>query len=259
MSATSEPDVQRGDTDELAQFGYKQELDRSLGSFSSFAAGFSYISILTGVFQLFGFAFLLAGPAFFWSWPIVIVGQFIVALVFAELASHFPVAGSIYQWSKRLSNRTLGWFTGWFYFWAGVVTVTAVAGTVPLVMSSIFGFDLAAKSPIGIVNNLVFWAIVTLVVTTVINAFGVRLLAVINNIGVAAEILHAVRSEWARTIGDALLRRSALGLAPCQGLDCVDVVGQLMGRLLGWDAERTKNEVAAYSREVEPMRRFSLA
>jgi len=77
--------------------------------------------------------------------------------------------------------------------------------------------------------------------------------------GVAAEILHAVRSEWARTIGDALLRRSALGLAPCQGLDCVDVVGQLMGRLLGWDAERTKSEVAAYSREVEPMRRFSLA
>ena len=43
-----------------------------------------------------------------------------VALNFAELSSHFPVAGSIYQWSKRLSNRTLGWFTGWIYFWAGV-------------------------------------------------------------------------------------------------------------------------------------------
>ena len=55
-----------------------------------------------------------------------------MALVFAELASHFPVAGSIYQWSKRLSNRTLGWFTGWFYFWAQVVTVTAVAVIVAL-------------------------------------------------------------------------------------------------------------------------------
>ena len=42
------------------------------------------------------------------------------------------MAGSIYQWSKRLSNRTLGWFTGWIYFWAGVITVTAVAVTVPL-------------------------------------------------------------------------------------------------------------------------------
>ena len=38
-------------------FGYKQELDRSLGSFSSFAAGFSYISILTGVIELFGFGY----------------------------------------------------------------------------------------------------------------------------------------------------------------------------------------------------------
>ena len=64
---------------------------------------------------------------------------------FAELSSHFPVAGSIYQWSKRLSNSTLGWFTGWFYFWAGVVTVTAVAATVPLVLSTIMGFDLRER------------------------------------------------------------------------------------------------------------------
>ena len=76
--------------------------------------------------------------------------------------------------------------------------------------------------------------------------------------GVAAEIVHAVRNEWARTIGDALLRRTALGLAPCQGLDCIDVIAQLMGRLLGWDAERIKSEVAAYCREIEPMRRFSV-
>ena len=63
---------QSTDVGELASFGYKQELDRSLGSFSSFAAGFSYISILTGVFQLFGFGFLCGGPAFWWSWPIVV-------------------------------------------------------------------------------------------------------------------------------------------------------------------------------------------
>ncbi len=75
--------------------------------------------------------------------------------------------------------------------------------------------------------------------------------------GVAAEVVHAVRSEWAMTIGDALLRRTALGLAQCQGLDCANVVAELMGALLGWDAERRKSEVAAYRREVEPMRRFS--
>ena len=39
------------DSHHLAQFGYRQELHRTLGSFSSFAAGYSYISILTGMFQ----------------------------------------------------------------------------------------------------------------------------------------------------------------------------------------------------------------
>ena len=58
--ATVETPRAGGDSSELAEFGYKQELDRSLGSFSSFAAGFSYISILTGVFELFGFGFLNA-------------------------------------------------------------------------------------------------------------------------------------------------------------------------------------------------------
>jgi glycerol-3-phosphate dehydrogenase len=75
--------------------------------------------------------------------------------------------------------------------------------------------------------------------------------------GVAAEIAHAVRSEWALTIGDALLRRTALGLGPCQGLDCVDAVAGHMAALLGWDAERRWAEIASYRREIEPMRRFS--
>lgn len=81
------------DSSELEKFGYRQELERSLGSFSSFAAGFSYISILTGVFQLFFFGFGSGGPAFIWTWPLVFIGQAAVALCFAELAGQFPLAG----------------------------------------------------------------------------------------------------------------------------------------------------------------------
>src|SRR2546426_5458509 len=152
----------------LRPLGIKPELRRSLGLLSNFAVAFSYISVSTGTFTNQAVAFGVGGPPIFWAWPLVILGQTFVALNFAELASHFPVAGSIYQWSKRLSNKTLGWFTGWFYFWAGVVTVTAVAGTVPLVMSSIFGFNLTDPSPLPFMNNLVFWALVTLVSTTAI-------------------------------------------------------------------------------------------
>ena len=189
MAGSSHGDQAARDDAQLRSLGIKPELQRSLGFLSNFAVAFSYISVSTGTFTLMGLGLAVGGPAFFWSWPLVIVGQLFVALNFAELSSHFPVAGSIYQWSKRLSNKTLGFFTGWIYFWAGVLTTTAVAVTVPLVMSFVFGFKLTDPSPLGAMNNQVFWAVVTLVVTTLINAFGVRLLSIINNLGVVAEIL----------------------------------------------------------------------
>lgn len=176
----------------LRSLGIKPELRRTLGFLSNFAVAFSYISVSTGTFTNQAVAFGVGGPAIFWAWPLVILGQTFVALNFAELASHFPVAGSIYQWSKRLSNRTLGWFTGWIYFWAGVVTVTAVAATVPLVLSTIMGFDLASNSPIPGLDMWQFVGLAALLTTTLINIEGVRLLALINNIGVGAEILGMV-------------------------------------------------------------------
>ena len=115
------------DTDELAKFGYKQELDRSLGLFSSFAAGFSYISIMTGVFELFFFGFLSGGPAFIWTWPAVFVGQFLVALCFAELAGQYPLAGPVYQWSKQIAKPFTAFFGGWILTVGSVVTLAAVA------------------------------------------------------------------------------------------------------------------------------------
>jgi amino acid transporter len=75
-------------------FGYQQELHRGVGSFASFAAGFSFVSILTTVFQLFGLGFTLGGAAFFWTWPAVFAGQLLVALCFAERRSAGSPAGS---------------------------------------------------------------------------------------------------------------------------------------------------------------------
>ena len=191
----SHADIVARDDAQLRSLGIKPELRRTLGFLSNFAIAFSFISVSTGSFGNFGLGIGLGGPAFFWSWPIVIGGQLLVALVFAELSSHFPVAGSIYQWSKRLSNRTLGWFTGWIYFWAQVVTVTAVAVIVAFVVDGIHGpmpdasGFLDSPDPTGLTTMFTFVSLVTLVITTLINAYGVRLLSILNNIGVATEIL----------------------------------------------------------------------
>jgi urea carboxylase system permease len=188
---------ERADSDELAQFGYKQELDRSLGSFSSFAAGFSYISILTGVFQLFGFAFLSAGPAFWWSWPIVFFGQFLVALCFAELAGQYPLAGSVYQWSKQTAKAFTSWMAGWLLIVGSIVTVAAVAVAYQVILPQIStAFQIAGTnadaglySTPGGAKNAVILGVLLVVFTTVINMIGVKLMARINNVGVAAELI----------------------------------------------------------------------
>ena len=129
-----EEQTHQADVRDLAKFGYKQELRRALGVYSSFAVAFSYISPSTGIFTLFILGIALAGPFFYWSWPIVVVGQLIIALNFAEVSAHFPVAGSVYQWTKYLSNRTYAWFTGWIYLFAGILTIAGVVATVPLVL-----------------------------------------------------------------------------------------------------------------------------
>jgi urea carboxylase system permease len=188
-------DAAGGHSEELADFGYKQELDRSIGKFASFAAGISYISILTGVFQLFFFGFALGGPSYWWTWPMVFAGQLMVALTFAELAANYPVAGSIYNWGKRVGNATISWLGGWMMLVASIVTIAAVAlayqYTLPQIWSE-FQFVGDGTGKYDYAVNAVLLGTVLIIFTTVINALGVKLMARINSAGVFIELVASV-------------------------------------------------------------------
>src|SRR4051812_40325014 len=93
------------DSADLERFGYRNELDRRLGGLSTFAASFALISIIVGLFTVYGIGYAFAGPPVAWTVLVVLAGQALVALVFAELAANYPISGSIYQWSNRLGNR----------------------------------------------------------------------------------------------------------------------------------------------------------
>ena len=107
----------------MEHFGYKESLARSIGSFGSFAAGVSYISILTGTFQLFYFGFGTAGPAYLWSWPMVLVGQLAVALCFMELAAKYPIAARSTTGRRSSAAALVGWSSGWLMLTASIVTL----------------------------------------------------------------------------------------------------------------------------------------
>jgi amino acid transporter len=178
------------DAADLASFGYEQSLHRRLHFFSSFAAAFSYISPATGIFTLFILGVGTLGGTFIWTFPVVALGQMIVALNFAEVSSHFPIAGSVFQWTKLLSrSKPFAWFSGWIYLWAGALTIAAVVATLPLTLIPVINdIGLSDMAPDSLTNQK--WiAIITLIVITLLNIFGVRVVAIINNTGVLFELL----------------------------------------------------------------------
>lgn len=185
---------------DVAPHGYKQELHRGVGTFASFAAGFSFVSILTTVFQLFGLGFALGGAGFFWAWPMVFAGQLLVALCFAELAARWPISGVIFQWSSRLAGTTTGWFVGWVMIMGQILTVAAAAIASQAVLPSIWsgfqivggsGADPSLASATG-AQNAVLLGCIFLVLTTIVNVLGVRHMAVSTSVGVAVEIIGII-------------------------------------------------------------------
>jgi amino acid transporter len=177
------------DATRLAQLGYKQELRRALNLFENFAIAFCYISPVVGIYSLFTLGLGSAGPRYLWLLPIVVLGQMFVALVFAELGSHYPIAGALFQWGKNLVGRQYGWWVGWIYGWALILTVASVdTGFViyagPL-LNQLFHTTIVPTDP----NHILIFTVVLIAFQTFFNIVGVNLLGFISKIGVYVEIL----------------------------------------------------------------------
>ena len=132
-----------------------------------------------------------------WTWPAVFVGQFLVALCFAELAGQYPLAGSVYQWSKQIAKPFTSFYGGWILTVGSIVTLAAVAVAYQIVapqISSVFEI-IGGKADIGLVStpdgakNALLLAAGLVVFTTIINMVGVKTMARINNFGVFAELV----------------------------------------------------------------------
>ncbi len=120
---------------------------------------------------------------------IVVFGQLLGSLVFAELGSHYPIAGALFHWSKNLISRGYGWWVGSIYGWALIITVASVdTGFVvyasPL-LHNLFGTNNNAADP----NTILLFTLILLAIQTMVNVAGVRLLGSISKIGVYVEIL----------------------------------------------------------------------
>jgi len=118
--------TEQSDEQRVENLGYRPELSRVLGLFDNFSVAFSYLSPMVGVYSLFALGVGTGGPRYLWLMPVVVGGMLLVALVFGELGSHYPLAGALYQYGKFSVGPGFGWWVGWIYGVALLVTVAAV-------------------------------------------------------------------------------------------------------------------------------------
>lgn len=179
------PQAHDSDHARLAELGYKSHFRREMSPWANFSLGFTYLSPVVGIYTLFGLSLALGGPPMIWSLAIVGAGQLLVALVFGEIISQYPVAGGVYPWARRLWGKKWAWMTGWVYLIALLATIASVAYGAGPYVATVLGFT-------PTINTTILCAIAVIVVATVINLSGTKILSKAAIIGFAAEIVGAL-------------------------------------------------------------------
>ncbi|SPM39852.1 Amino acid transporter [Mycobacterium numidiamassiliense] len=106
--------------------GYEPELKRSLNGFQIFAVAFAAMSVVMGVFATYDDMLRSSGPVGIWLFPVIGVGQLLVALVYAQFSARIPLSGGPYAWASRLASPKIGWGFGWLAFLNAVTSPVAI-------------------------------------------------------------------------------------------------------------------------------------
>ncbi len=166
----------------LRALGYKPQFKRVLGLFGDFSLGYSYMSPIAGFYALFGYALVTAGPSFIWTMLAVLIGHTLVALVFAEAASQYPIAGGVYQWARRLAGLRYGFLTGWMYLLALIGTTAGLAAGVAPYLAPLLGVEAGPIFNAGAGIGMV-------IIAAVFNLLGTKTLGRVTELGVWAGLV----------------------------------------------------------------------
>ena len=185
----SEKGMGTQDDARLKDLGYHPELSRVLSLFDNFSVAFSYLSPMVGIFSLFGLGLAMGGPRYIWTMPVVVGFMTLVALVFGELSSEYPLSGALYQYGKYNVGARYGWYVGWIYGFALLATVASVdsgvVGYVAQLSNNLF------KTKIDPTKHLTIFLITgaVIVLSAVLNSVGAKIMGRIAAIGVYIETL----------------------------------------------------------------------
>ena len=176
-------DTPQHSAEHVEEFGYKQEMKRDLGWYTSFAVAFGFVSIATGIFTTFSSVLNTSGLRGIWAWPIACVGQLAVAFIFGALVARIPISGYAYQWTSRLANPLLGWIMGWVSFTFLAVVVNAVDYTIAdAILPNLLNYE---STP------YISWGITAVVILlqAILVAISTRATQIVNNVAVTIQLI----------------------------------------------------------------------
>ncbi|MCX5727233.1 MAG: APC family permease, partial [Nitrospirae bacterium] len=163
-----------------------ETLHRNLSVWNSLTIGFAVVSPVVGLYAIIGVQTVVTGGGWFTALALCLVMQLLVATVYAELSSQFPIAGGAYKWARQLGGGVTGQFAGVIYISSTIAMLTTTAYTGGVWLSNFFGMTGGGG------HTLVIWGAVFLLICTLLNLAHVKVFKLVITLGVYAEMVGSV-------------------------------------------------------------------
>lgn len=149
--------------DPLSQYGYQQQLTRSVGLLDQILYGLVFM-VPIAPFAIFGAVYHASGGMPVMAYLVGMVAMLFTAASYAQMVRAFPLAGSVYNYAGRGIGAPVGFLTGW----AILLDYILVPGLLYLVAAVAMNATIPAV-PVWA------WLIGFVLINTIINVSGVKL------------------------------------------------------------------------------------
>ena len=166
-----------GSAGDLSEFGYQQELRRSLRLRDLIVYGLVFM-VPIAPFAIFGPVFNASHGMVPLTYVIGLVAMIFTALSYREMSRAFPVAGSVYAYAGRGIGSWAGFLAGWALILDYLLIPTLLYVTGAAAMQSVLP---------GVPGWL--WVVIFLAINTVVNLAGVELGAWVNRVFLIGELI----------------------------------------------------------------------
>ncbi|MBM0256497.1 APC family permease [Micromonospora sp. 4G55] len=163
--------------DDLARYGYRQELARQLRFRDLIAYGLVYMVPIAPM-AIFGCVYTSSGGMVALAYAIGVVALVFTAFSYAQMVKAFPMSGSVYNYAGRGISAPVGFLAGWVI----LLDYVLVPGLLYLV-ASVAMHATVPSVPVWL------WLVGFVAVNTIVNSVGIRMTAVVTRVMLVGELI----------------------------------------------------------------------